>query len=148
MANDIKFYSLNKDEDKSINIDNSLEFSKAVNSVIEKDILSLDKKLKEIVKSINKILITNSVIIDYKLNDKIENIDNTINDVEDLISNLIVKKGSIKIGIFSSKKKQKKLEINSIENSLEKIHKKQNNIIVLKNEYVKLVQRINDIKNK
>jgi len=83
----------------------------------------------------------NGTILDVKLSSDVESIDTIINDVETLISDLIIKKDSIKVGLFSSNKKDKKDKIKKLENSINYLSKVQNDIISIKNEYNKLVQR-------
>ena len=110
------------DEEKEIKVSNN--FNKALRTVINKDIKFLSNKLTNIIKDITKHLMVNNAMLEVKINDKLENIDESINDIEALISNLIVKRENIKIGFFSSHKKEKK-----------------NDIISIKDEYIKLDQR-------
>ncbi len=119
----------------------SKNFNKALKQVINKDINFLSNKIKNIVKDMTKRLATNGTILDIKLSCDIENIDDIINNVETLISNLIIKKDSIKVGLFSSNKKEKKEKIKKLEDNIKYLSKIQNDIISLKNEYTKLVQR-------
>ena len=87
----------------------------------------------------------NNTLIDNEIDDDIKNIDNIINDVEGLISKLIIDKNSIKIGIFSSNKKAKKQEAKNLEKSINYLSKSLNDIISIKNEYNKLIDRTKSI---
>ncbi len=143
----IDIYNIEKggklDTSKQVKV--SKNFNKALKQVITKDINFLSNKVKNIVKDISKRLAMNGTILDVKLSSDVENIDTTINDVETLISDLIIKKDSIKVGLFSSNKKDKKDKIKKLENSINYLSKVQNDIISIKNEYTKLVQRNVDL---
>ena len=152
----IKFYSIDgkliddfrlekKPLDDQKEIKTSKEFNSALKAVTQKDINVLKNKLVDTVKDIKKNLAMNNTFISDDINDDIENIDKTITDVEALISDLIIKKSSIKIGIFSSNKKEKKAKIRGLEASINYLSKAQNDIIFLKNEYNKLIDRSNSI---
>ncbi len=152
----IKFYSIDgkliddfrlekKPLDDQKEIKTSKEFNSALKAVTQKDINVLKNKLIDTVKDIKKNLAMNNTFISDDINDDIENIDKTITDVEALISDLIIKKSSIKIGIFSSNKKEKKAKIRGLEASINYLSKAQNDIIFLKNEYNKLIDRSNSI---
>lgn len=162
MANDkvkIRFYSMDGEAIDTFNISRAdiidskkeikltKDFSKALKSVIQKDIDRLSNKLNKTIKEINK----HSIICEEKLEDnldvKIENLDNIINAVEELLSKLIIKKSKIKIWIFSTHKKEKKAKIKTIESTIDYISKSQNNIISIKNEYNKLITRNKNISN-
>lgn len=127
------------DEEKDVKVSNN--FNKALKTVINKDIKFLSNKLSSIIKDITKYLMVNNAMLEVKINDKLENIDESINDIETLVSNLIVKKENIKIGIFSSHKKEKKNDIKKIEDSINYLSKTLNDIISVKDEYIKLEQR-------
>ena len=139
----IDIYNIEKggklDTSKQVKV--SKNFNRALKQVIEKDINFLSNKVKNIVKDISKKLAMNGTILDVKLSSDVESIDTIINDVETLISDLIIKKDSIKVGLFSSNKKDKKDKIKKLENSINYLSKVQNDIISIKNEYNKLVQR-------
>jgi len=139
----IDIYNIEKGEklDTSKQVKVSKNFNRALKQVIEKDINFLSNKVKNIVKDISKKLAMNGTILDVKLSSDVESIDTIINDVETLISDLIIKKDSIKVGLFSSNKKDKKDKIKKLENSINYLSKVQNDIISIKNEYNKLVQR-------
>lgn len=143
----IDIYNIEKggklDTSKQVKV--SKNFNKALKQVIKKDINFLSNKVKNVVKDITKRLAMNGTILDVKLSSDVENIDTTINDVETLISDLIIKKDSIKVGLFSSNKKDKKDKIKKLENSINYLSKVQNDIISIKNEYTKLVQRNVDL---
>lgn len=143
----IDIYNIEKGEklDTSKQVKVSKNFNKALKQVITKDINFLSNKVKNIVKDISKRLAMNGTILDVKLSSDVENIDTIINDVETLISDLIIKKDSIKVGLFSSNKKDKKDKIKKLENSINYLSKVQNDIISIKNEYTKLVQRNVDL---
>ena len=53
---------------------------------------------------------------------------------------IVVKKGSIKIGLFTSNKKGKKDEIKLLDEKINYISRCQNDIIAIKNEYNKLLK--------
>ena len=146
MSADIKFYNLNSSNDDKVN-DNFDNMSDAIDSVIKKDILKLNERLKEIVSNVTKLLVIEGITLQL-INIEIDNIDNIINEIEDAINNLIIEKGNIKLGFFSSNKKMKRQRASSIDSTIEKVTKEVNNIIALKDEYNKLKQRNSDIKNK
>ena len=148
----IRFYSIdgkllenldfdynNLDDDKNIKI--SKRFNKALKIVIHKDIRFLSNKLSKIVKDITKKLSSNGITIEKKIDDKIENIELVINDIEALISGLIIDKNNIKVGIFSSNKKEKRKKIEKLEDSINYLSRCQNDIISIRDEYIKLDER-------
>lgn len=149
----IRFYSLDGNildglefsyEDKldiEKEVKTSDNFNRALKSVIEKDIVFLSNKFSNIIKDITKCLAMNGTILDVKISDEIESIESSINDIEALISNLIISKDSIKVGIFSSNKKEKKNKIKRLEDSINFLAKCQSDIITIKDEYLKLSQR-------
>lgn len=127
--------------DNKKEIKTSKEFNIALKKVTQKDINFLQNKVINIIKNIKKNLAMNNTLIDNEIDDDIKNIDNIINDVEGLISKLIIDKNSIKIGIFSSNKKAKKQEAKNLEKSINYLSKSLNDIISIKNEYNKLIDR-------
>ena len=150
----IRFYSIDgsKIEDLKVDSENKINeekefktssgFNKALKIVIEKDINTLMNKLSRTIKDITKHLVVLSEGKDtINLSDKIEDIDKTITDIDAIISDLIIKKNSIKVGIFSSNKKEKKSNIRKIEDAINFVSKSQNDISSLKDEYNKLIKR-------
>ncbi len=155
----IKFYSLGSEKidlskiknneglDSSKPVVASKEFNKALKSVIDKDINFLSGKTSNIVKEIIKLLLINN-FINEKIRDDIENIDDTINDVEAIISKIIIEKENIKLGIFTTNKKEKKKTQKKLEECINTISKYESELISIKNEYNKLKQRsgvVNDV---
>ncbi len=153
----MKFYSLEKSKLEGINkfqnkFDDSLkevktskEFNDALAFVIKKDINNLAINLKNIISDITKIFVKNGVVFSSPISTSLDDIDLIINDIEEKVSDLIIKKNNIKIGLFSSKKKEKRKNIESLEETLNYISKSQNDIIGIKNEYNKLKERIGNI---
>ncbi len=140
LLNDLDLdYNEKLDEQKEITPSSS--FNRALKSVIEKDIDFLTKKLSEIVKEITKHLAFNGIIIEEKINDDINDINNVINSVEALTSNLIIDKEKIKISFFSANKKQKKDKIKKLDDSINFLSKCQSDIISISDEYNKLKER-------
>lgn len=131
--------------DNKKEIKTSKEFNIALKKVTQKDINFLQNKVINIIKNIKKNLAMNNTFIQNEIDDDIKNIDNIINDVEGLISKLIIDKNSIKIGIFSSNKKAKKQEAKNLEKSINYLSKSLNDIISIKNEYNKLIDRTKSI---
>lgn len=154
----IKFYSigtqkidfsklnneLSLDMDKDVVVSES--FNKALNTVINKDIKFLKNKVDKIINDINELLVINQ-INDIKLSGNINYLDDLNNDVELIISKLIVEKESIKFGIFRTKRKAKKKKYNDLEECINKIMKYQKELILVKNEYNKLDERKTIIKD-
>lgn len=154
----IKFYSLGAkkidlskvnnevilDTDKDVVVSES--FNKALNTVINKDINFLKNKVDKIISEINKLLVLNQ-INDTKLSGNINCLDDLNNDVELIISKLIIEKESIKFGIFRTKRKEKKKKYNELEECINKIMKYQTELILVKNEYNKLDERKTIIKD-
>lgn len=149
----IKFYSMGSERldfarlsglksfDSSKPVRASRNFNAALKSVIQKDIDFLSKKIDNITKEITKRLAINGTTLEKKLEGKIQNIDALIIDVETLISNVIIEKNSIKIGVFTTNKKKLKERISKLEDSAEFLAKCQSDLISIKNEYTKLVER-------
>lgn len=148
----IKFYSLgsekidfskivnNEQLDSSKPVITSKGFNKALKSVIDKDIAFLSDKVKNIIHEVQKVLVTNG-FVDETISDKIENIDDIVNEVEVIISNVIIEKESIKLNLFSTNKKQKKQRYKKLGESVDVLSKYQTELISIKNEYNKLAQR-------
>lgn len=155
----IKFYSLDgktvdvfsvkkndiMDFDKDIKTNKN--FNDALKKVLKKDMKLLSNKVINIVNEITKKLAINGTILNDKLEKDINKIDLIISDLENLISNLIIEKNSIKIRFFSSNKKEKKEKIKKLENSIEHVSKSLNDIISIKDEYNKLCKRNKDLEN-
>lgn len=154
----IKFYSLGTQKINFSKINNSLSldtdkdvvvsenFNKALNTVINKDINFLKSKVDKIINEINELLVLNQVN-DAKLSGNISNLDDLNNDVELIISKLIIEKESIKFGLFRTKRKEKKKKYNDLEECINKIMKYQKELILVKNEYNKLDERKTIIKD-
>lgn len=154
----IKFYSLGSEKidfskiinnealDSSKPLIASKGFNKALKSVIDKDIDFLSEKTSSIVKEIIKVLTVNN-FNDEEIKGSIENIDDTLNDVEGIISKIIIEKESIKLGLFSTNKKEKKKRYNKLEECVNTLSKYQAELISIKNEYNKLKQRRDVIKD-
>ena len=134
----LEFYSI--DGKKITKEENPSEFEKALKKVIRKDINRLSNKLSNITKEIIKESAIAGYVIEDGLDDDIKNIDSLIIKVESIVSDLIVKKGSIKIGLFTSNKKGKKDEIKLLDEKINYISRCQNDIIAIKNEYNKLLK--------
>lgn len=155
----IKFYSLDGktvdvfsvkkndiiDFDKDIKTNKN--FNDALKKVLKKDMKLLANKVINIVNEITKKLAINGTILNDKLESDISKIDLIISDLENIISNLIIEKNSIKIRFFSSNKKEKKEKIKKLENSIEYISKSLNDIISIKDEYNKLDKRNKDLED-
>ncbi|MEE0699709.1 MAG: hypothetical protein U0M66_03905 [Bacilli bacterium] len=155
----IKFYSMGSEHldltrissdgklDPSKPIKASKNFNAALRSVIQKDIDFLSKKIDNLVKEMTKRLAFNGTVLEMGLESNVESVDSLINEVETLISNLIIEKNSIKIGIFTSNKKKLRERISKLEDSVEFLSKYQGELIAIKNEYNKLVNRNLSISN-
>lgn len=153
----IKFYSLdgktvdvfNVKKNDIIDFDKDIKtnknFNDALKKVLKKDMKLLANKVINIVNEITKKLAINGTILNDKLESDISKIDLIISDLENIISNLIIEKNSIKIRFFSSNKKEKKENIKKLENSIEYISKSLNDIISIKDEYNKLDKRNKDL---
>ena len=155
----IKFYSLdgktvdvfNVKKNDIIDFDKDIKtnknFNDALKKVLKKDMKLLANKVINIVNEITKKLAINGTILNDKLESDISKIDLIISDLENIISNLIIEKNSIKIRFFSSNKKEKKEKIKKLENSIEYISKSLNDIISIKDEYNKLDKRNKDLED-
>lgn len=154
----IKFYSLGSEKIDFSKIDNkefldsskpvvvSEGFNKALKNVIDKDIEFLSNKIKKIIKEINKLLIANNLSED-EINADIKRIDDIVNEVESIISKAIIEKENIKLGLFSTNKKEKKQRYKNIEDCISILSKYQTELISIKNEYNKLNQRKDVLKD-
>lgn len=161
----LKFYELGDESnfevlsyDKNIEISNIAEnkkndekYTKTVNlglkSIIKKDIENLSSKVVIINNKVIKTLALNEIMLEEKLDSKIENIENIINSMEVIISNVIIEKSKIKIHIFSSNKKEKKEKIASLNSCISFLTRCESDYIALKDEYNKLLKRLNSIEN-
>lgn len=159
MAN-VKYYNLGEESDyEVINYDNKdiiiknksklkkedEEYSRTVNfgisNLLKKDMDDLSYKVNLINKKIIKNLALNEIVLEEKLDYNIENINEIITNIENIISGVIIKKNSIKINIFSTRKKEKKEKQESLSSLVEVLTKCQNDLIALKDEYNKLQER-------
>ena len=156
---DIKFYNLGDESDCEVfnygnkTIINNIADSKkedeiydktvkiGLKSIINKDIESLDSKVKSISKRIMKALKLNDVTSAQNLYNEIEKIDDIINNVEIIISNVIIEKDKIKVGFFSTNKKLKREKIASLSALKDYLVKAQTELITIKDEYNKLIKR-------
>ena len=156
---DIKFYNLGDESDCEVfnygnkTIINNIADSKkedeiydktvkiGLKSIINKDIESLDSKVKSISKRIMKALKLNDVTSAQNLDNEIEKIDDIINNVEIIISNVIIEKDKIKVGFFSTNKKLKREQIASLSALKDYLVKAQTELITIKDEYNKLIKR-------
>lgn len=155
----MRFYSLEKSKLEGINkaktsfensskeVKTSKDFNEALTIVIKKDINTLSINLKNIISDITKVFVRNGIVFDSPISTNLDEVDSIISNIEEKISDLIIKKNSIKIGLFSSKKKEKKKNIENLEETLNSISKMQNDIIGIKNEYNKLKVRLNDVES-
>lgn len=161
---DIKFYNLGDESDYEVfnygnkTIINNIADSKkeeeiydktvkiGLKSIINKDIESLDSKVKSINKRIMKELKINDFVSMEKLDNEIEKIDDIINSVEIIISNVIIEKDKIKVGIFSTNKKIKREKIASLSILKDSLIKSQTELIAIKDEYNKLIKRKKKVK--
>lgn len=154
----IKFYSLgsekidfskiinNESLDSSKLVVTSKGFNKALKSVIAKDISFLSEKASSIVSEIIKILTINN-FNDEEIKSDIEKIDDTLNEIEIITSKIIIEKESIKLGLFSTNKKEKKKKQKRLEECINTLTKYQSELISIKNEYNKLKQRSEVLKD-
>ena len=161
----LKFYELGDESnfevlsyDKNIEISNIAEnkkndekYTKTVNlglkSIIKKDIENLSSKVVIINNKVIKTLALNEIILEEKLDSKIEKIEDIINNMEIIISNVIIEKSKIKIHLFSSNKKEKKEKIASLNSCISFLTRCESDYIALKDEYNKLLKRLDNIKD-
>lgn len=133
----IKFYSLD-----NIKVSKS-EFNKVLDDLTKKDIKFLSNKIGKIIKQINNELVKNSITYSINDNYNLENINELVRNIKELISKIIIDKNNIKIGLFTTSKKEKKEKIKNYENVIEFLTKKQNDITAVKDEYNKIIKRKN-----
>lgn len=132
IKDELKFYKFGEEQKKVE------KFNKAFKSVIEKDIDLLESRIVRINNDITKRIVKLDPNYSNNKEYKAANIDELIRDTEQLISNYIIEKGNIKVGMFSSNKKEKKHRILELEKLIEYLSKCQNDFISMKNEYNKL----------
>lgn len=154
----IKFYSLGSEKidfskiirdkklDSSKPIIASKGFNKALKNVIDKDINFLSNNVEKIIKEITMLLVKCG-IGNEEISSDIEKIDDVVNDVETIISKVIIEKESIKLGLFSTKKKEKKQRYKRLEDCVDTLSKYQSELISMKDEYNKLIQRKSVLKD-
>lgn len=133
----IKFYSLD-----NIKVSKN-EFNKVLDDLTKKDIKFLSNKIGKTIKQINNELVKNSITYSINNNYNLENINELVMHIENLISKVIVDKNNIKIGLFTTSKKEKKEKIKNYEDVIEFLAKKQNDITAAKDEYNKIIKRKN-----
>lgn len=150
--NKIIFYSLGSqrlDLSKFNNIKNydnngpikvSSNFDKALSKVIDKDINSLNNKVKEMTKQIEKYLVIRGIVVKFS-ESSIDKIDSIINYIESKISELIIEKGNNKIGVFTAKKNEKRQKNIKLDESIDYLSKCMTDLISMKNEYNKLSKK-------
>lgn len=148
----IRFYSLGSEKidfskinskeflDSSKPVVVSEGFNKALKSVIDKDIEFLSNKVKKIIIEIKKLLVINN-IDNEEIKDDIKVIDDIVNEVESVISTIIIQKENVKLSLFSTNKKEKKKRNKNLEDCINILSKYQTELISIKNEYNKLNQR-------
>lgn len=148
----IRFYSLGSEKidfskinskdflDSSKPVVVSEGFNKALKSVIDKDIEFLSNKVKKIIIEIKKVLVINN-IDNEEIKDDIKVIDDIVNKVESVISTIIIQKENVKLSLFSTNKKEKKKRNKNLEDCINILSKYQTELISIKNEYNKLNQR-------
>ena len=141
----ITFYTLENKEDKLSEKNESKEYDEALKSIIEKDIALLNNNLNRITNEINKIKAIYG-IVEIEFSPSLDNLKSIIKQIDDLIKNLIIKNDSIKLGIFSLNKKEKKKDKADLENSINSLQKYQIELISIKDEYNKLTERKESIK--
>lgn len=128
----------NYDTNGPVKVSNN--FNIALNKVIDKDINFLSNKIKEIVNSIEKYLAVRGFII--KFGDiSLDKIDSIINFIETKISELIIQKGNNKIGIFTSRKSEKRNKNIKIDECIDYLSKCMTDLISMQNEYNKLSKK-------
>lgn len=139
MNNDskIKFYSLDNMKVSKI------EFNKVLDELTKKDIKFLSNKVKNTIKQINKKLESISIECKIDNNYSLENIENLISNIKNTIMDLIKEKEKIKVGLFSLNKQDKRNNIEKYEDVVSFLSKKQNDILAVKDEYNKIINRRN-----
>ena len=137
---DLKKIVVKSDINKEETVKVSHGLSTAIHDLTKKDILFLSNKLKKLVNEINNRIEKNG-IENGELSYNIEDIDNIIKSLNIIKKEVIKKKGKIKIGLFSSKKKEKKKNITSLEEFLDYLPRCKNDLIAVKNEYNSIKKR-------
>lgn len=142
----IEFFPLNRE---AINDGDVYErnpgFSEALKNIVDKDINLLNKKLDTINVEVAKILALTGTLKEEKLEYDVTKIDDFISYLETKIGDIIIEKGSIKIGLFTTNKKFKRERIQTLESSIETLHKYQDDLLMIKKEYEKIVQRKDNV---
>lgn len=153
----IKFYSLGSEKIDFTKIQNFLNldtskpvvaskgFNKALKSVIDKDIDFLTISLKKLINKINVLLDSNCLELGFELEENLENISSTNENLKGYISKLVESKKKNKISIFSSDKKRKKENLKRLEDCIYTLNNYQNELISIGNEYNKLIERKNKL---
>lgn len=142
----IKFFPFNREVfDENATYESSSHFNEALKNIVDKDINMLNKKLTTMVNDIAKVLALTGTLGSQKLEYDITQIDDFISFLEVKIGDIIIEKGSIKIGLFSSNKKFKKERILMLEDSINKLHKYQDDLLSLKKEYEKIVKHKDNV---
>lgn len=144
----IKFYTLGSEkiDFKSAQLDASKpillssKYNRALQSVIDKDISSLVDKFDSMKEKIRKLLVIHNITEKLE-NNTVENVEKVLNSLNNIIDIIKHEKEQIKLGLFSTNKKEKKEKIKSLEKCLSSLLKYQAEIISIKNEYNKLIQR-------
>ena len=115
-------------------------YNVALKNVIEKDLKKLQVKINEVINQIKAILISKGITYDIE-DTNIDNIDFIIKSIDDKISFLIIESNHNKVGIFTINKKNKRMMKEEITETLDFLTKSQSDIISIKNEYNKLLER-------
>ena len=150
----IMFYSLgscrldlSKIEEEKLDLSkkfvSSSKLNLAMKKVIAKDIELLNDKLNNFINEVKKYATIRNINLNIKDNYKIEDISVLIEELEKDISDLIVSKNKLKVGLFTSNKKEKKIQGQNIEECINYLSKYQVDIISIQNEYNKLSERKN-----
>ncbi|MEG2621066.1 MAG: hypothetical protein RSA10_03160 [Bacilli bacterium] len=125
----------------------SKDFVEALKTVIDKDLRLLQHKVKsfnkDILKCVAGIITPTSIVLD----DNINNIDKNVDKVEEIISMLIINKGTIKPGLFGKLNKEKKLEVKVLDEKITYLTECQNNLISIKNEFNKMLEKQEKLNN-
>lgn len=118
----------------------SRDFDAALKKVIEKDLKQLSNKVNSIVDELTKRLLKSSNV-NISISNDINHIENIINDVESVLSSLILQKHGIKVHLLSSHKKEKRAKIKFLEEEINYVSSVQSNLISIKNEIENLNQK-------
>lgn len=157
---DIKFYNFGEEsnyevinyDNKKLEINNvherkkedeiySKTFTYGMKNILDKDIIDLSNKVEIINRRIINILSVNSISTNYEFDFNIKNIDAVLNTTSKIIDDISKQKNSIKIGIFTSKKQEKRKTVENLNSIIESITKSKNDLIALKDEYEKICKR-------